>query len=134
MGSHIAGHVLKCKAFSNVERLYAIPMRLRVKRQNLMQQHVKNIGQRRITLNPRRDLQYIVKSTSEHSLESEPSKSPWSSVQQAFEAFYRFSRPHTVIGTVRFRVLVICFSTCYLRLFITCTKYAYLLVFPMSRH
>ncbi|KAL8460175.1 hypothetical protein ACS0TY_031906 [Phlomoides rotata] len=112
------GHVLKlkCKAFSNVERLYAVPVRLHVKRQNL---HDKSIGQRRITLNPRRDSKYIANSTSEHSLESprpdlnflpnsvsehilesEPSKSPWSSVQQALDVFYRFSRPHTVIGTV----------------------------------
>ncbi|KAI3472430.1 hypothetical protein Pfo_029551 [Paulownia fortunei] len=98
-GPHVAAHVLKCKAFSNVERLYAITMRLRVQRQNLLHQHVKSNGQRSITLNPRQDLKYIVNSASGHSLESEPSKSPWSSVQHALDAFYRFSRPHTVIGT-----------------------------------
>ncbi|EPS63580.1 homogentisic acid phytyltransferase, partial [Genlisea aurea] len=43
---------------------------------------------------------HIVSSASQSSLESEPSKSPWSSVQSAWDVFYRFSRPHTVIGTV----------------------------------
>lgn len=64
-----------------------------------MQQHVKNVGSRRITLNPKGDVKYVVNAASGHSLESEPSKSPWGPVQQAFDAFYRFSRPHTVIGT-----------------------------------
>ena len=39
-----------------------------------------------------------------HPLESEPepydSKSNWNSPKDALDAFYRFSRPHTVIGTV----------------------------------
>lgn len=38
-----------------------------------------------------------------HPLESEPgpnSKSVWNSPKDALDAFYRFSRPHTVIGTV----------------------------------
>ncbi|KAK6127072.1 hypothetical protein DH2020_039184 [Rehmannia glutinosa] len=64
-----------------------------------MHQRVESIGQRSITLNPRRHLKYRVNSASGHSLESEPSKSPWSSAQHAVDAFYRFSRPHTVIGT-----------------------------------
>ncbi|KAH6828615.1 homogentisate phytyltransferase 1 [Perilla frutescens var. hirtella] len=94
-----SGNNLKCKAFSNVERLYAVPVRLCVQRKDLMLQHVKSISRRRITLNPKGDSKYVVNSASGHSLESEPSKSPWSSVQQAFDAFYRFSRPHTIIGT-----------------------------------
>lgn len=73
-----------------------------------MQQHVKNIGSRRITLNPKGDVKYVVNAASGHYLESEPSKSPWGPVQQAFDAFYRFSRPHTVIGTVRLH------SSCYI--------------------
>ncbi|XP_011079285.1 homogentisate phytyltransferase 1, chloroplastic isoform X1 [Sesamum indicum] len=88
-----AAHVLRCKAFKNVERLCSV--RLQEQRQNLRLQHVK----RSITLNPRHDLKYIVNSASGHSLESEPPKTPWRSVQQAADAFYRFSRPHTVIGT-----------------------------------
>ncbi|KAL0316636.1 UNVERIFIED_CONTAM: Homogentisate phytyltransferase 1, chloroplastic, partial [Sesamum radiatum] len=92
--SYVAAHVLRYKAFKNVQRLYA--ERLQEQRQNLMLQHVKRSI---ITLNPRKHLKYIVSSASGHSLESEPPKTPWRSVQQAVDAFYRFSRPHTVIGT-----------------------------------
>ncbi|KAL1563569.1 hypoxanthine-guanine phosphoribosyltransferase [Salvia divinorum] len=91
-----SGNNLICKDF---RRLYALPERLCVRRQNLMHQPVKNIAQRRITLNPKGDSKYVVNSSSGHSLESEPSKSPLGPVQQGFDAFYRFSRPHTVIGT-----------------------------------
>ncbi|KAK4392604.1 Homogentisate phytyltransferase 1, chloroplastic [Sesamum angolense] len=97
-GSYVAAHVLRCKAFKNVQRLYA--ERLQEQRQNLMLQHVKRSI---ITLNPRKHLKYIVSSASGHSLESEPPKTPWRSVQQAVDAFYRFSRPHTVIGTENLR-------------------------------
>ncbi|XP_047952348.1 homogentisate phytyltransferase 1, chloroplastic-like isoform X3 [Salvia hispanica] len=96
---HSAGNDLKCKAFSSVGRLYALPERLCVRRRNLMHQPVKNIIQRRITLNPKHDSKYVVNSASGHPLESEPSKNPLDQVKQAFDAFYRFSRPHTVIGT-----------------------------------
>ncbi|KAF6142324.1 hypothetical protein GIB67_023349 [Kingdonia uniflora] len=43
----------------------------------------------------------LVNATSEHSFESEPesSKSIWKSISTAIDVFYRFSRPHTVIGT-----------------------------------
>ncbi|XP_042060506.1 homogentisate phytyltransferase 1, chloroplastic-like isoform X1 [Salvia splendens] len=94
-----AGNNLICKDFSTVGRLYSLPERLCVRRRNLMHQPVKNIAQRRITLNPKGDSKYVANSSSGHSLESEPSKSPLGPVQQAFDAFYRFSRPHTVIGT-----------------------------------
>ncbi|KAK7291879.1 hypothetical protein RIF29_07384 [Crotalaria pallida] len=46
---------------------------------------------------------YVVKAASEHSFESESGafdpKSIWVSVKDSLDAFYRFSRPHTVIGT-----------------------------------
>lgn len=46
---------------------------------------------------------YAVNAASEQPLESEPAaykpKNPWESVLEALDAFYRFSRPHTVIGT-----------------------------------
>lgn len=46
---------------------------------------------------------YTVNAASEQPLESEPAayqpKNPWKSVPGALDAFYRFSRPHTVIGT-----------------------------------
>ncbi|KAK4485578.1 hypothetical protein RD792_008221 [Penstemon davidsonii] len=99
IGSNVAAHGLKCKAFKNADKLYAMPMRLQLKRQNLMQ---LNAGNTIITLNPKRgsNSKFIVNSASGQSIESEPpSKSTQRSVQNAFDAFYRFSRPHTVIGT-----------------------------------
>ncbi|XP_061361734.1 homogentisate phytyltransferase 1, chloroplastic [Gastrolobium bilobum] len=46
---------------------------------------------------------YVVKAASGQSFESEPRafdpKSIWDSVKHSLDAFYRFSRPHTVIGT-----------------------------------
>jgi len=50
-----------------------------------------------------------VKATSEKSFGSESQafdpKSVLDSVKNSLDAFYRFSRPHTVIGTVKFRLL-----------------------------
>ncbi|KAF7838024.1 homogentisate phytyltransferase 1, chloroplastic-like [Senna tora] len=50
-----------------------------------------------------RDRKHVVNTASEQSFESEPgaydSKSIWNPVTKALDAFYRFSRPHTVIGT-----------------------------------
>ncbi|KAL0339943.1 UNVERIFIED_CONTAM: hypothetical protein Sradi_4511100 [Sesamum radiatum] len=103
IGAGAGGQVLKCKGSSNTGRIYAISMNLHVERRNLLQLHVKSIGERTVTCNPNRGSRHIVNSASGHSLESEPAKSPWRSVQHAFDAFYRFSRPHTVIGTVAFR-------------------------------
>ncbi|XP_051148991.1 homogentisate phytyltransferase 1, chloroplastic-like [Andrographis paniculata] len=87
-----ASNFLECKGLSNVERLNA--------RQNLMMHSHSQIGQSNFMLNPRLNFKCLVKSTPGHPLESEPSGSPWKSVQLALDAFYRFSRPHTVIGTV----------------------------------
>lgn len=47
-----------------------------------------------------------VNATSGNSIGSEPpetydSTSTWKSILSSFNAFYRFSRPHTVIGTVK---------------------------------
>lgn len=53
-------------------------------------------------INLRHRAGFVVNAASDHSLESEPSNSPLKSVQGALDAFYRFSRPHTVIGTVMF--------------------------------
>ncbi|XP_054805996.1 homogentisate phytyltransferase 1, chloroplastic isoform X3 [Prosopis cineraria] len=52
---------------------------------------------------PKSARKYIVNAASEQSFESEPGaydpKNIWHSVTRALDAFYRFSRPHTVIGT-----------------------------------
>nr|AAX56086.1 homogentisate phytylprenyltransferase [Glycine max] len=49
------------------------------------------------------NIKFVVKATSEKSFESEPQafdpKSILDSVKNSLDAFYRFSRPHTVIGT-----------------------------------
>ncbi|KAL0453422.1 UNVERIFIED_CONTAM: Homogentisate phytyltransferase 1, chloroplastic, partial [Sesamum latifolium] len=99
IGARARGQVLKCKGSSNTGRIYARSMNLQVERWNLLQLHVKSIGERTVTCNPKRGSRHIANSASGHSLESEPAKSPLRSVQHAFDAFYRFSRPHTVIGT-----------------------------------
>lgn len=54
------------------------------------------------------NIKFVVKATSEKSFESEPQafdpKSILDSVKNSLDAFYRFSRPHTVIGTVKFKL------------------------------
>ncbi|KAK9097857.1 hypothetical protein Syun_024902 [Stephania yunnanensis] len=48
------------------------------------------------------DKKGLAKATSGHPFESEPESSPsssWKSIRVAIDVFYRFSRPHTVIGT-----------------------------------
>lgn len=58
----------------------------------------------RTTFNKRHNRKFLVNAASGQSLESEPGaykpKSVWDSFKNASDAFYRFSRPHTVIGTV----------------------------------
>lgn len=53
--------------------------------------------------------QYLVRAASGQPLESKPGaynpKSIGDSVKSALDAFYRFSRPHTVVGTVKFRLI-----------------------------
>ncbi|KAL6539683.1 hypoxanthine-guanine phosphoribosyltransferase [Orobanche hederae] len=78
--SQVAGHVVKCKAFSNVGRLYTVPITLRPQNSK---------SRTSITLSPRRNLTNIVNSSSGHSLESDNSESPWSSAKSALNIFYR---------------------------------------------
>lgn len=51
---------------------------------------------------------YVVKAAPGKSFESEPDaldpKDVLGSVKNSLDAFYRFSRPHTVIGTVKFNL------------------------------
>lgn len=58
----------------------------------------------RTTFYKRHNRKFLVNAASGQSLESEPGaykpKSGWDSFKNALDAFYRFSRPHTVIGTV----------------------------------
>ena len=91
---------LKCKRWNNLEKqLAVIP-----KRRLLMSQHVgSDSSQKFVAFCWKGSDKYLVNAVSEHPFESEPSNSPLKSLQASLDAFYRFSRPHTVIGTVRFR-------------------------------
>ncbi|KAL6965230.1 hypoxanthine-guanine phosphoribosyltransferase [Sarracenia purpurea var. burkii] len=64
---------------------------------------------------------YIVNAASGQPFEPEPGAyhpmNPWKSVQDALNAFYRFSRPHTVIGTVRFKFIIVNFRFSFYFLF-----------------
>lgn len=88
---------LKCKRWSNLEKeLAVIP-----KRQLLMSQHVGSDSSAKfVAFCWKRSDKHLVNAVSEHPFESEPSNSPLKSLQASLDAFYRFSRPHTVIGTV----------------------------------
>jgi len=44
---------------------------------------------------------YVVNAVPGESSESESPKNIWDSVKNSIDAFYRFSRPHTIIGTVK---------------------------------
>lgn len=55
----------------------------------------------------KRNTKFVVNATSGHPLESDPAEveaypntTSWNSVKHGLDAFYRFSRPHTIIGTV----------------------------------
>ncbi|XP_071911319.1 homogentisate phytyltransferase 1, chloroplastic-like isoform X2 [Coffea arabica] len=88
---------LKCKRWNNLEKqLAVIP-----KRRLLMSQHVgSDSSQKFVAFCWKGSDKYLVNAVSEHPFESEPSNSPLKSLQASLDAFYRFSRPHTVIGTV----------------------------------
>ncbi|KAE8678816.1 Homogentisate geranylgeranyltransferase [Hibiscus syriacus] len=83
-----------CNSYSTIENFYT----------KRFQQHiVKHQGiLETSTAFPESNTKFRVKATSGHHLESEPgaySNTPWNSVKNALDSFYRFSRPHTVIGT-----------------------------------
>ncbi|KAL3332133.1 hypothetical protein AABB24_032638 [Solanum stoloniferum] len=95
--SHAIERVLKCKAWKRPKRHYSTSMKLQ--RQYITQEHVGGSDQRTIAADKKLKGRFLVHASSEHPLESQPSKSPWDSVHDAVDAFYRFSRPHTIIGT-----------------------------------
>ncbi|KAK7852097.1 homogentisate phytyltransferase 1 [Quercus suber] len=77
---------------------------LLVRSQNhLLKPPIKGFEER-TTFYKRHNRKFLVNAASGQSLESEPGaykpKSGWDSFKNALDAFYRFSRPHTVIGTV----------------------------------
>ncbi|XVF34177.1 hypothetical protein REPUB_Repub18cG0036000 [Reevesia pubescens] len=95
-GSSIGVQVPACNSNNIVEKFCA----LRFRRQ-IIKHHARGI-QETSTAFQKRNTKFLVNATSDHPLESEPGaypKTTWNSVQNALDAFYRFSRPHTVIGT-----------------------------------
>ncbi|CAN4084934.1 unnamed protein product [Withania somnifera] len=72
---------------------------MKLQRQYITQEHVGGSDGSTIATDRKLLEKFLVHASSEHPLESQPSKSPWDSVHDAVDAFYRFSRPHTVIGT-----------------------------------
>ncbi|GMJ15592.1 homogentisate phytyltransferase 1, VITAMIN E 2, HOMOGENTISATE PHYTYLTRANSFERASE [Hibiscus trionum] len=85
-----------CNSYNIIENFYAKRFR-----QHVVKHHARGI-QETTTAFQRSNTKFLVKATSGHPLESEPGTypdTPWNSVKNALDAFYRFSRPHTVIGT-----------------------------------
>ncbi|XP_010323392.1 homogentisate phytyltransferase 1, chloroplastic isoform X4 [Solanum lycopersicum] len=95
--SHAIVRVLKCKAWKRPKKHYSSSMKLQ--RQYITQEHVGGSDLSTIAADKKLKGRFLVHASSEHPLESQPSKSPWDSVNDAVDAFYRFSRPHTIIGT-----------------------------------
>nr|GMD74281.1 homogentisate phytyltransferase 1, chloroplastic [Ipomoea batatas] len=95
--SHQTTQVSKCKALNGGEKSWPLPMRLQRPLATL--EHVGSSDGSIINLRHRAGFAVNAASASDHPLESEPSNSPLKSVQGVLDAFYRFSRPHTVIGT-----------------------------------
>ncbi|XP_059286050.1 homogentisate phytyltransferase 1, chloroplastic isoform X2 [Lycium ferocissimum] len=95
--SHAIVRALKCKAWKRPEKHYSTSMKLQ--RQYMTQDHVRGSDGSIIAAHEKLKERFLVHASSEHPLESQPSKSPWNSVHDAVDAFYRFSRPHTIIGT-----------------------------------
>lgn len=79
--------------------------------------HVRSVEDRGL-LYRRRSRSYILNAASSgHPLESEPgtldTQWNWDTVKNSLDAFYRFSRPHTVIGTVKLLVSINYFDCIY---------------------
>ncbi|GAV89667.1 UbiA domain-containing protein, partial [Cephalotus follicularis] len=89
--------VSNCRAWNILERLYVVRFQ-----QRIMKHCVGGVG-KRYSFYQNRNASLLVCATAGHPLESEPeahnSKSTCESGKNALDAFYRFSRPHTVIGT-----------------------------------
>ncbi|KAK8543299.1 hypothetical protein V6N12_015857 [Hibiscus sabdariffa] len=85
-----------CNSYNIIENFYAKRFR-----QHIVKHHARGIKETS-TAFQKSNTKFLVKATSGHPLESEPGaypNTPWNSVKNALDAFYRFSRPHTVIGT-----------------------------------
>ncbi|XWS52229.1 hypothetical protein CRYUN_Cryun11dG0048900 [Craigia yunnanensis] len=96
IGSFIGVQVPTCKSYNIIEKFST----LRIRR-HIVNHHARG-NQETSTVFQKSNTKFLVNATSGHSLESEPGaypKTTWNSVKDALDAFYRFSRPHTIIGT-----------------------------------
>ena len=101
IGSFIGVQVPTCKSYNIIEKFYT----LRIRRP-IVKHHARG-NQETSTAFQKSNTKFLVNATSGHPLESEPGaypKATWNYVKDALDAFYRFSRPHTIIGTVKFLV------------------------------
>ncbi|PQQ08405.1 homogentisate phytyltransferase 1 chloroplastic isoform X1 [Prunus yedoensis var. nudiflora] len=96
-GSYAAVRVSRSRAWNILERHGGVGSQ-----QHLLKHHTRNTKEKSAFYR-RHGKRLLVNATAGHPLESEPgaynSKSIWNSIKNAIDAFYRFSRPHTVIGT-----------------------------------
>ncbi|KAL6189102.1 hypothetical protein ACLB2K_040492 [Fragaria x ananassa] len=97
-GSYTAVRVSRCREWDILQRYCSVGSLH-------PQQHMKhhNIGTKENSTSYRRHKTFLVNATAGHPLDSEPgaynAKHIWNTIINATYAFYRFSRPHTVIGT-----------------------------------
>lgn len=100
----------RCKEWSPLEGICS------VKYQRYLVEGHTVTDQKKSILCPTNCRKRLVVACGGQPLESEPnvydSKNLWNSVTSFLDAFYRFSRPHTVIGTVEFST-VLTFSLSY---------------------
>ncbi|XVE98798.1 hypothetical protein REPUB_Repub03eG0139400 [Reevesia pubescens] len=94
--SPIGVQVATCNSCNIIEKFYTKRFR-----QHVVKHHARGI-QETSTAFQKSNKKFLVNATSGHPLEAEPGaypKTTWNSVKNALDAFYRFSRPHTVVGT-----------------------------------
>ncbi|KAK3041123.1 hypothetical protein RJ639_027575 [Escallonia herrerae] len=96
-GSYVALRESRCRAWNILDRKCVVRFQ-----QHLVMCHVGSFSKKSAP-RQRSSTKYLMNAASEQPLGSEPEpyhpKSPSETVQDALHAFYRFSRPHTVIGT-----------------------------------
>ncbi|KAF3452769.1 hypothetical protein FNV43_RR03202 [Rhamnella rubrinervis] len=97
IGSYGVGSVSRCRGWKTMEK-YCMER----SQQYFLKHYVKEIGERS-TFYRRQNRTLLVNAAAGHPFESDPGaynqNSIWDSFKNGFDAFYRFSRPHTVIGT-----------------------------------
>ncbi|CAH9099389.1 unnamed protein product [Cuscuta europaea] len=95
--SYQAPQVSKSKTWNGGEKHSS--KRMQLQRVSATEHHLGSSARSIFRLNSRFKARNLVNAASELPIESESSNSPLKSFQGAVDAFYRFSRPHTVIGT-----------------------------------